>query len=58
MSMCLPVPPVRLGIMPLPGLPTSRGRLVEAVPFAQAAGFLAGRCEAAGFAVLHKHIEY
>jgi hypothetical protein len=36
----------------LPGLSPSSGGLVVAVSLAQATGFLAGCCEATGFAVL------
>lgn len=48
----LSVPPERQGVVSLPGLSSSSGGLVVAVSLTQTTGFLAGRCEATGFAVL------
>ena len=46
------VSPEGQGVESLPGLSPSSGRLVVLVSLAQATGFLAGRGEATGFAVL------
>lgn len=48
----LSVSPEGEGVVSLPGLSPSSGGLVVTVSLAQATGFLAGRCEATGFAVL------
>jgi len=51
-SVSLSVAPVRLGVVSLPGLPTSSGGLVELVTSAQTAGLLASSGETTLFTVL------
>ena len=43
--------------MPLPGLTSSGGGLIEFMAFTQTSGFLACRCQAAGFTVLRREDE-
>lgn len=51
------IPPVRLGIMPLPRLPPARGGLVELMPLAQTAALLARGRQAARLAVLMDRLD-